>query len=176
MDKMVFMGLLKNCVSLAVWVPFNECWGQFDANRITDIIRGIDASRLIDQASGWVDQGGGDFKSLHTYYKKLHEPKKADPRIFIISECGGFGFREDGHTWSDKTFSYGKLKTHEELMTKYESFVENELLPLRKKGLSAVIYTQLSDVETELNGLLTYDRQTCKFDSEKLSTINRKTY
>ena len=170
------LGLLKNCVSLAVWVPFNECWGQFDANRITDIIRGIDASRLIDQASGWVDQGGGDFKSLHTYYKKLHEPKKADPRIFIISECGGFGFREDGHTWSDKTFSYGRLKTHEELMAKYESFVENELLPLRKKGLSAVIYTQLSDVETELNGILSYDREVCKFDSERLSTINRKTY
>ena len=170
------MDLLCNCVSLAVWVPFNECWGQFDANRITELMRSLDTTRLIDQASGWVDQGGGDFKSLHTYYKKLHPPRRYDSRIFIISECGGFGFREPGHTWSGKTFSYGKLKTHEDLMAKYESFVNNELLPLREKGLSAVIYTQLSDVETELNGLLTYDRAVYKFDPDIIRPINIKTY
>ena len=166
------ISLLRNCVSLAVWVPFNECWGQFDANRITELIRAEDPSRLIDQASGWVDQGGGDMKSLHTYFKKLHAPKKHDHRAFIISECGGFGYKTDGHTWAQKTFSYGKLKDTASLMERYRSFIEDEALPLKNSGLTALIYTQLSDVETELNGVLTYDRDICKFDEKMMSQLN----
>ncbi|MBQ1506641.1 MAG: glycoside hydrolase family 2, partial [Erysipelotrichales bacterium] len=154
---------LYNSPCVAVWVPFNEHWGQFDANEITGFIQRKDSTRLVDQASGFSDQGGGDFFSIHTYFSKLKKPK-TDGRIFVISEAGGFGHGVKDHSWPARKFSYGAYKTTGELQKRYTDFIQNEVLPLRKKGLSALIYTQLSDVEIENNGIYTYDRRFLKFD------------
>ena len=165
---------LKNHPSIVVWVPFNEHWGQFDAIRITALVRRSDPTRLIDSTSGWVDQGCGDFLSLHEYFAKLKAPKHFDDRCFVISEAGGFGLVIKDHCDQQNTFSYAKLKDQEELMKRYESFINEEVLPLVDKGLSALIYTQISDVERELNGLMTYDRKVLKFEANKTKALNDK--
>lgn len=165
---------LKNHPSIVVWVPFNEHWGQFDALKITSLVRSLDQTRLIDSTSGWVDQGCGDFLSLHEYFDKLKLPKHFDERCFVISEAGGFGLAIKDHCDQQNTFSYAKLKDPTELMKRYESFINEEVIPLEKKGLSALIYTQVSDVERELNGLMTYDRKILKFDPQKTKELNDK--
>ena len=162
---------LYNCPSIAVWVPFNERWGQFDASGMTDVIRNLDPSRLIDQASGFSDQGGGDFTSLHIYFTKLKAPKKGS-RIFIVSEAGGFGHPVEDHVWEKKKFSYGTFKTPEELQKRYTDFILKEVIPLKSKGLSALIYTQLSDVEIETNGIYTYDRKVLKFKEKEMRALH----
>ncbi len=165
---------LKNHPSIVVWVPFNEHWGQFDAIRITNLIRSLDQTRLIDSTSGWVDQGCGDFLSLHEYFDKLKLPRHRDERCFVISEAGGFGLVIKDHCDQQKVFSYAKLKNQDELMKRYDTFINDEVLPLVNQGLSALIYTQVCDVERELNGLMTYDRQVLKFDPQKTKELNDK--
>ena len=163
---------LYNSVSIACWVPFNEYWGQYNAAYFADLTRKMDPTRYVDHASGWVDMKKGDFASYHQYFKKLSLPKDLDERVFVISECGGFGYIAKGHVSDERVFSYGKFKTQEKLDERYRRFIEEEVLPLKKQGLSALIYTQLSDVEGELNGLLTYDRKVLKFDKEKMKKLN----
>lgn len=151
---------LYNAPSIAVWVPFNEGWGQFDANRITRLMRKKDKTRLIDQTSGWFDQGGGDFKSVHNYFRKLDVVK--DPRAFVLSEYGGYACRMEGHSSVERIYGYKKFSTKEEFSEAYHKLIDADLKPLIQKGLCGAVYTQLSDVEEEVNGLLTYDRKICK--------------
>lgn len=151
---------LYNVPSIAVWVPFNEGWGQFDANRITQLIRKRDKTRPIDQTSGWFDQGGGDFKSVHNYFRKLDVVK--DPRAFVLSEYGGYACRIEGHSSVERIYGYKKFSTTEEFSAAYRRLLDKDLKPLIQKGLCGAVYTQLSDVEEEVNGLLTYDRKVCK--------------
>ncbi len=158
---------LYNTPSIAVWVPFNEGWGQFDANRITGLIREKDPTRLIDQASGWFDQGGGDFKSVHNYFRKLSVVK--DPRAFVLSEYGGYACRIQRHSSVERIYGYKKFATRVEFSKAYRSLIQKDLKPLIKKGLCGAVYTQLSDVEEEMNGLLTYDRKVCKLISKRSS-------
>lgn len=165
---------LYNCSSIACWVPFNERWGQFDAKRIAQKVKKLDPTRYVDHASGWIDQKAGDFNSEHQYFRKLSHPKISDSRVFVISECGGFGYSESGHTYSEQALSYAKFKEKELLDERYRSFVEEEIMPLKEQGLSAVIYTQLSDVENEMNGLFTYDREILKFNKIKMKQLNKK--
>ena len=149
--------------SIAIWVPFNEGWGQFDSERITDMIRTLDPSRLIDSASGWFDQGCGDFISEHNYFRPLSVPvKKWGERAYFLSEYGGFACHLKGHTSVDRVFGYKRFDTLEEFKTAYHELIEKSLLPLQAQGLIGAVYTQLSDVEEEVNGILTYDRKVNK--------------
>ena len=152
--------LLYNSPCIACWVPFNEGWGQFDAKKAYDLIRERDATRLIDHASGWYDQGIGDFESIHNYFHPLRAKQKK--RAVIFSEIGGYACYIKDHSYSSKVYGYKIFASKEELNAAYQKLFREELEVLREKGLSAVVYTQLTDVEEEVNGLLTYDRKMTK--------------
>lgn len=151
---------LYNCPSIILWVPFNEGWGQFDTLQVVDMIRKEDGTRLIDHASGWFDQKGGDIASVHNYFRKLKVKK--DHRAFALTEFGGYACYIEKHSYSDEIFGYRNYETMEELSAAYEELYSKEVAPLIKEGLCATVYTQLSDVEEEVNGLFTYDRKVCK--------------
>jgi beta-galactosidase/beta-glucuronidase len=162
---------------VAVWVPFNEAWGQYDAARIADVVKERDPSRLVDHASGWQDQGAGDFYSRHTYIIKLRRPPKGDERIYFISEYGGYNFQEVGHLWDETSkFGYKMFKSKKALDEAYAGLIRKQLIPLISKGLGAAVYTQFSDVEIESNGLFTYDRESLKIDRELLVELNNEIY
>ncbi len=164
---------LYNTPSVCLWVPFNEGWGQFDSERITKKLRELDSTRLIDAVSGWHDQGvkKTTMRSLHTYYTPLKVPH--DPRPVVLSEFGGYSMQTPGHVYDpDKLFGYKKFKTQAELAAALEKLYLKKLLPLIKKGLCAAIYTQVSDVEEEINGLVTYDRRVVKLPVDFLRRLN----
>ncbi len=166
---------LYNVPSICCWVPFNEGWGQFDAARIGADIKKYDPSRFVDHASGWYDQKGPDFKSMHKYVVPIRMPK-LDGRPFVISEYGGYQNTVPGHVWDDgKVFGlYLKYKDKEKLTNAYRKLHEKQVIPIIKKGLCATVYTQVSDVEFELNGMLTYDREVVKLDEDTIKEINSK--
>ena len=165
---------LFNCVSIVLWVPFNEGWGQFDAAETAEHIRIMDSSRLIDHASGWHDQGAGDVYSRHVYFRPYRFKADDKGRAAALTECGGYSLRIEGHSEKSGEFGYNKLKNADELMAAYRKLYEQELIPSIEKGLSAIVYTQLSDVEGETNGLLTYDREVIKLPVEEIARINRR--
>lgn len=170
------VNLLRNTVSLSVWVLFNEGWGQFDSIKLTEKLRELDNTRTIDSVSGWYDQGkdSSDLKSLHLYYQKLKIPKN-EIRAIVLSEFGGYSLKTEGHVFDEnKLFGYKILPDKQSLEKEYKNLIENELLPLIDKGLSASIYTQVSDVEEEINGLVTYDRKVVKFDIGFMQQLNSK--
>ncbi|XDD53597.1 glycoside hydrolase family 2 protein [Leptospira sp. WS4.C2] len=170
------VNLLRNTVSLSVWVLFNEGWGQFDSIKLTEKLRELDNTRTIDSVSGWYDQGkdSSDLKSLHLYYQKLKIPKN-ETRAIVLSEFGGYSLKTEGHVFDEnKLFGYKILPDKQSLEKEYKNLIENELLPLIDKGLSASIYTQVSDVEEEINGLVTYDRKVVKFDIGFMQQLNSK--
>ncbi len=172
----VTMNHLKNVVSLSVWVPFNEGWGQFDSVRITEDMKKIDPTRLIDSVSGWNDQGKGtsDTKSLHIYFKPLFVPRN-DDRCYILSEFGGYSIKTDDHVFSpNKSFGYRIYKKPEAIAKGFKKLYEKTIIPKIDKGLSATVYTQVSDVEEEINGLVTYDRKHIKFPVDMVRAINQQ--
>ncbi len=165
---------LYNAPCIAVWVPFNESWGQFHARETAEWLKGYDTTRLVDHASGWFDQGGGDFQSRHIYFKKLFRPR-ADGRAFIISEFGGYSLKVPGHMWdAQKKFGYRFYDNREALTDAYVKLLERELLPLIPRGLAAAVYTETTDVEIEINGYLTYDRKVEKMDAGRLREVHRQ--
>lgn len=165
---------LYNCPCIGVWVPFNEGWGQFDSAKWTQYVREQDATRIIDSVSGWHDQGEEKtlLRSLHTYYTPLRVPK--DSRPVVLSEFGGYSMKVDGHVFAEKEFGYKKFKSEKDLCAALEILYEKKLLPLIKKGLCGCIYTQVSDVEEEINGLVTYDRAQQKVPTSVMLAINKK--
>ena len=165
---------LYNAVSIAMWVPFNEGWGQFDAEKAVKRIMDLDETRTIDHASGWHDQKIGDIKSLHVYFKPYRFKKDKLGRAVVLSEFGGYNFRAEGHCFNDRDFGYKRLKTPEALLDAYEKLFYKEILPAKEQGLCATVYTQLTDVEDELNGLLSYDRKVLKFPAKNIKIINDK--
>lgn len=167
---------LYNAACIAVWVPFNESWGQFQSVDVGNWVKVYDPTRLVDHASGWFDQGGGDFQSKHVYFKKLKRPKP-DQRAFVVSEFGGYSFKISEHVWdADKKFGYRHYASSRELTDAYLALLENEVRPLIAQGLTAAIYTQTTDVEIEINGYLTYDRKVEKMDVEKIKQAHAKLY
>lgn len=165
---------LYNCVSICTWVPFNEGWGQFDARAIGGSVKRADSSRFVDHASGWYDEGGGDFRSVHRYILPVQLPKR-ESRPFVLSEFGGYSRVIDAHVWDkEKSFGYMMFKTKESLTKAYKKLYEKQILPLIPKGLSAAVYTQVSDVEFEVNGIMTYDRAETKIDEDTIREINAK--
>ena len=168
------VALLYNTPSLAAWVPFNEGWGQFDSLQITQLLWEEDGTRLVDHASGWHDQGGGDFKSRHVYFHKARL-RPDGRRVLALTEFGGYSLPLPGHTASDREFGYRMYRGTEELTAAWRRLYEGEVIPhMERRGLSAAVYTQLSDVEEEVNGLLTYDRKVCKVDPAVVREINRR--
>ena len=166
---------LYNYPSIAVWVPFNEGWGQFDATKATELIRGLDDTRLVNEACGWFDQKGGDMYSIHNYLRKLKVKPQKD-RVVALTEFGGYAFPIPGHMACEKEFGYKHYKTKEELTANYKRLWEEEIYPNLEKGLSSTIYTQTSDIEEEINGLMTYDREENKFVEEELKMLHRRLF
>ena len=155
---------------IACWVPFNEGWGQFDARKAVQTLRTLDGTRLVDEASGWFDQGGGDVHSLHNYFYPLRiRPQK---RTVALSEYGGIAWPMPGHEPPHKTYGYGTAKDRQELTARYKKLQLKTVLPQLEKGLSALVYTQLTDVEDEVNGLFTYDRAAVKPDANAVRSVN----
>ncbi len=156
---------LCNFACIGMWVPFNEGWGQFDARAIAEWLSAYDPTRLVDHASGWFDQGGGDGKSLHVYFKALPVLKPEKKRAVVLSEFGGYALKLEEHLWNPQAeFGYRKFSTVEALTEAYLELLDKQLKPWINAGLSAAIYTQTTDVEIEVNGYLTYDRAVEKVD------------
>lgn len=166
---------LYNHPCIAVWVPFNEGWGQFDANKATALIRKLDPTRFINEACGWFDQKGGDMYSIHNYSPGL-SIKPQEDRVVALTEFGGYSYAMEGHLACEKEFGYQSYKSKEELTENYKRLWEDEIYPNLKDGLCSAIYTQTSDIEEEINGLLTYDRDEVKFIEPTVKELNEKLY
>jgi len=159
---------LYNSPSIVVWVPFNEGWGQFDAQKAYKLIKELDTTRLIDHASGWFDQQGGDFESIHNYFHPMEVCLKKRP--YILSEYGGYACFLNGHTYSNEIFGYRIYFTTEDFDKAFHHLLEEDISKLCREGLSATVFTQITDVEDEVNGLFTYDRKICKVTPIQLNT------
>jgi beta-galactosidase/beta-glucuronidase len=165
---------LEGETCIATWVPFNEGWGQFGASAVAARVKHQDPPRLVNHASGWHDQGGGDLASLHRYILPLRMPRAPAGRCPVIDEFGGYSLLVEGHIWQfTRGFVYRLFASPARLLTAYKQLVLRQLQPLVGRGLSAAVYTQLTDVEQETNGLVTYDREIVKFDEEVLRGLNR---
>lgn len=163
---------LYNCPCIAVWVPFNEGWGQFDSNYAYTLVKAMDNTRIVDSASGWHDRGQTDVISKHIYFTpiKVHSGNKP----WCLTEFGGLSTRVKGHTFNNKMFGYKIFNSKQGLTKAYKNLFEKTIIPQIKDGLSATVYTQVTDVEDELNGLFTYDRKVQKIDTEVLKSINER--
>lgn len=159
---------------IGCWVPFNEGWGQFDASKATARLRVLDPGRLIDEASGWFDQGGGDVDSRHNYFYPLRV--RPGRRTVALTEYGGIAFPVEGHLTADKTYGYGTARDSADMAARYEKLQCETVLPQLARGLSALVYTQLTDVEEEVNGLFTYDRAVLKLPADRVRAINDRLY
>jgi beta-galactosidase/beta-glucuronidase len=178
-----FQGELKALIDqkgnhpcIVFWVPFNEGWGQFDTAQVTDWIKKYDPTRLVSSASGWTDRGVGDVHDIHVYPGPA-APKLEAKRASVLGEFGGLGLPVRGHTWQDeKNWGYKSYTNAQDLTRAYLDLIK-KLRPLRTdQGLAAAIYTQTTDVEIEVNGLLTYDRAVIKMDRKVIAEANRALY
>ena len=169
--------LLYNSPCIVLWTIFNEAWGQFDAKEMYEKLKVVDPTRLYDHASGWHDQGSSDVKSMHIYkWKvKVSSKRKIKNRAFICSECGAYILDKRLKEAKKKEgFIYLLFNNKEDFQKEYIRFINEEIIPAKKNGMSAFIYTQLSDVEEEMNGFVSYDRKEIKVDPDIIKQINDK--
>ena len=165
-----------NHPSIVMWVPYNEGWGQWDTCRIVDLIKQWDPTRLVDNTSGWTDRGCGDVNDLHKY-PGPGAPKPEEKRAGVLGEFGGLGLPVKGHTWQDeKNWGYRSFTNATALTTAFVGLVEQLPDLIRTNGLSAAVYTQTTDCEIEVNGLMTYDRAVVKMDEAAVAATNKKVY
>jgi len=161
---------LKNHPCICYWTIFNEAWGQFDSDNVYEVFRELDDTRFIDSTSGWFRQKKSDVDSYHVYFRKVR--LKAGKRPLVLSEFGGKTYKAEGHVFNpDKVYGYGGCDSLEALNEALVKLYTEEIIPCAKNGLCAAIYTQVSDVEDEINGLVTYDRKVEKADPAKLLPI-----
>ena len=161
---------LYNHPCIIGYTIFNEGWGQFESDRMYELAKSIDSTRIYDTTSGWFAQKKSDFDSEHIYFRveELH----AKERPMFLSECGGYSYLVEDHAFHpDKTYGYGACKDSEELTDRIVALYEGMVLPGIKGGVCGCVYTQLSDVEDEINGMYTYDREVCKVNKEKMRKI-----
>jgi beta-galactosidase/beta-glucuronidase len=164
-----------NHPSIVMWIPFNEGWGQFDTARIAKMTEDADPTRLVNNASGWTDKGVGGVKDIHVY-PGPEMPDMEEKRAGVLGEFGGLGLPVAGHTWQEKkNWGYRSCKNSQELTAAYGELL-NRLRPLVARGLSAAVYTQTTDVETEVNGLVTYDREVIKMDVDEMKSRHKSLY
>ena len=152
----------RNHPSVIMWVIFNEAWGQYDTRRLTQQVKAWDPSRLVNSSSGWADQGTGDLNDWHNYPTPVC-PKPEPSRAAVLGEFGGIGLPTPDHTWVESAWGYRGVTGTRSLTRKYGE-LWRQVHALRSQGLNAAVYTQLTDVETEGNGLFTYDREILKID------------
>lgn len=158
------------------WTVFNEGWGQFCSQEMYEKMKSLDSTRFADTASGWFSGAESDVESQHVYFKPI-KIKKSYDKPLIISEFGGYACRVEGHIFNtENEYGYKSFKTEKELEDAFVALYENEIIPAIEKGLCCTVYTQVSDVEDETNGLLTYDRKVCKVGKERIKELSDKIY
>jgi hypothetical protein len=162
----------ENHPSIIVWVLFNEGWGQYDTKQLAEWLKARDPSRLVDDASGWTDMRAGDLLDMHSY-PGPDSPGPDSRRAAVLGEFGGLGLAVPGHLWSTNSWGYVRLPNGNELSTRYVQMLRQVWKLHYLRGLSAAVYTQTADVETECNGLLTYDREVAKISPDILWAANR---
>lgn len=166
---------LHNHPSIVMWVPFNEGWGQHDTEATAAWMQAYDPTRPVDEASGWHDHGSGDVSDMHNYPGPGMRPVEAE-RVSVLGEFGGLGMPVKNHTWQDKkNWGYVSFPTADDLTDAYVALLTS-MRPLIAEGLSAAVYTQLSDVEIEVNGLMTYDRKIVKLDQKRIADAAQQLY
>lgn len=159
---------------IVAWVPFNEGWGQFKTNEILAWTKSLDPTRLVDGPSGWADRGEGDLVDMHRY-PGPGMPDEQENRVSVLGEFGGLGLPVEGHLWvNQNNWGYRTYKTPEELESNYRRLIQ-DLRPLISQGLAAAVYTQTTDVEIEVNGLMTYDRAVTKLP-ESIAELHATLY
>ena len=163
--------------SIVTWVPLNEGWGQYDTERLTDWLKGRDLTRLVNAVSGWADRGGGDMIDLHQYPGPGMEPVQQHPgRAVVLGEFGGLGWAVPDHLWQEnRNWGYRSYESRAVLEEQYRRLLRN-LRPMISRGLAAAVYTQTTDVEIEVNGIMTYDREVTKMDPANLRTLHGLLY
>jgi len=167
-----------NAPCIVVWVPFNEGWGQHATCRITSMVKDLDPPRLVNATSGWALRPCGDLYDIHTYEIEVHIPPISRDMASVIGEYGGIGYPVAGHQWNTemRNWGYQTYNTFEELLENYR-YKFNQIVEMKKtKGLSAAIYTQTTDVEGEINGLITYDRKIIKMPVDTLQNMHSVLY
>ena len=166
---------LYNHPCICQWTVFNEGWGQFDADRLYELVKQWDGTRFIDTTSGWFRETKSDVESRHVYFKKVKAVKSDKP--FFLSEFGGYCYAVDGHLYDpDKSYGYRNCKSQKAFMDALEALYLEQIIPLVKEGLCATVYTQVSDVEEEINGFFTYDREVLKVDKDRMLSIAKKLF
>ena len=164
-----------NHPSIIMWIPFNEGWGQYQTAEITNLVRKLDPTRLVNSTSGWADRGLGDILDQHSYPAPTMFEPDAD-RAIVLGEFGGLSLSVPGHLWDEEgNWGYAEIDNEEIFNERYESFYE-DIWEFEQQGLSACVYTQITDVETETNGLLTYDRKKIKLDKSFAVKINQNQF
>ena len=167
---------LYNHPSIVMWVPYNEGWGQWDTCRIVDLIKQWDPTRLVNNASGWTDRGCGDVHDIHAYPGPAVPPLE-EKRAVVLGEFGGLGLPVKGHTWQDeRNWGYRSFRSSEELTDAYIGLIRRLRPMTGDRGLAAAVYTQTTDVEIEVNGLMTYDRALVKMDQAAITAANLAVY
>ena len=168
------MNRLHNHPSIVTWVVHNEGWGQYDNKRLADWVKALDPSRTVNASSGWNDLGAGDFYDIHTYQEEPHAPTPKADRVVVIGEFGGIGWPIKGHLWNPemRNWGYQTYQSADEVLNAYQKKYAKIIEYYQKQALSAAVYTQTTDVEGEVNGLLTYDREVIKIPVETLRKIH----
>ena len=165
--------LLQNHPSICYWTIFNEGWGQFDSDNVYEQFRALDDTRFIDSTSGWFRQKKTDVDSRHVYFKPIKLTESDKP--LVLSEFGGYSYKPEGHVFNtESTYGYGKFEKAEDFSAAVAELYEKQVIPAKEKGLCATVYTQVSDIEDETNGILTYDRKVCKLAPEIMLPIAEK--
>ncbi|MBQ3550249.1 MAG: glycoside hydrolase family 2 [Clostridia bacterium] len=163
--------LLKNHPSVCYWTIFNEGWGQFKADEMYKLLKKADGTRFIDSTSGWFRRKKTDVDSRHVYFKKVK--LKASDKPLVLSEFGGYSYKPEGHVFNtEQTYGYAKYESREDFVKAISDLYNNEILPLVPMGLCAAVYTQVSDVEDETNGILSYDREVLKIQPSEFYEIS----
>jgi hypothetical protein len=161
----------RNHPSIVMWVPFNEGWGQHDSEAAVASVRAADPTRWVNHASGWYDRDIGDVLDRHSY-PAPDPPEPEENRAVVLGEYGGLGFNVPGHMWTDEGWGYALFPDRESLTQRFEDYMAT-LAAARERGLSAAVYTQITDIETENNGLLTYDREIAKIEPEAIAMAHK---
>ncbi len=164
---------LKNHPCICYWTIFNEGWGQFDSDLVYEMFKRLDDTRFVDSTSGWFRREKSDVDSRHVYFKPIR--LTAGEKPLVLSEFGGYSYKPEGHVFNvDQTYGYGKFTDAEAFADAVEKLYLEQVVPAYRNGLCAAIYTQVSDIEDETNGLLSYDRKVTKLNPERMRAIAEK--
>ena len=161
--------------SVLYYTIFNEGWGQFSADKMYDVAKGVDSTRIYDSTSGWFWRKKSDVDSRHVYFKPV-KIGKTDGRPIVISEFGGYSHRVEGHLFGEENYGYSIFEQRDDFEVAFNKLYLGEIKPLISKGICALVYTQVSDVEDETNGLITYDRKIVKLHKSRTRVIMKELY